>query len=476
MIRTRFAPSPTGFLHIGGVRTALFSWLYAKKYKEKFLIRIEDTDYTRSTKKAVAAIIEGLSWLGLMCDGFPQYQSDNFDRYRKIMQKLLDQRKAYRCYCSTERLKTLRDNQIANKKKPRYDGYCRNLKNYSNQKLNRPHVIRFKNPEHGAIIWQDAIKGEIKITNKELDDLILWRSNDTPTYNFCVVIDDIDMEITHVIRGDDHINNTPRQINLYHALERKIPVFAHVPMILAEDGRKLSKRHNAVSIIEYRNQGYLPQALINYLLRLGWSHGDREILTIDEILKYFELNNINIAPAIFNIKKLNWFNQYYMRNLPLSEVIHHLKWHFNNAGLDINNGPSYNELIPVMAKKVKTLKALVKASFYFYTEFDQYVKKAFKKYLTVETIVPIEHVVQYFEKMPDSHWQEPLILYEILKKVAAKLGLEMRKIGMPVRVAVTSGSESPDIGLTLKWLGKKRVILRLRRAIYAIKKNTGRKR
>lgn len=467
MIRTRFAPSPTGFLHIGGVRTALFSWLYAKKHQGKFLLRIEDTDRKRSTKEAVESIIDGLSWLGLQGDAGTCYQSKNFNRHREVMQKLLDQGKAYRCYCSAERLQKLRDKQMANKEKPRYDSYCRKLTD-SERDVNKPHVIRFKNPEHDDVLWQDAVKGEIKVANKELDDLIIWRSNNTPTYNFCVVIDDMDMGITHVVRGDDHINNTPRQINLYRALEAQIPIFAHVPMILAEDGKKLSKRHGAVSVTEYRNQGYLPQALINYLLRLGWSYGDKEIFTIDEILPHFDLKDINNAPAIFNLEKLNWLNQYYMRNLPVSEVARHLQWHFGNAGLDVNNGPAYHELIPVMAEKVKTLKALAEASRYFYTEFDDYDKKAFEKHLTAKAIEPLKQAQSYFAKMDSYAWQDSVALHNALKQIASALGLGMGKVGMPIRVAVTGSAQSPEIGLTLKWLGKERVITRLERAINAI--------
>jgi len=469
MIKTRFAPSPTGFLHIGGVRTALFSWLYAKKHQGQFLLRIEDTDRERSTKEAVKSIIEGISWLGLQGDADTCYQTENFNRHREVMQKLLDQGKAYRCYCSAERLQKLRDKQMANKVKPRYNGYCRKLTD-SEQELNKPHVIRFKNPEDDYVVWPDAVKGEIKVANKELDDLIIWRSNGTPTYNFCVVVDDMDMGITHVVRGDDHINNTPRQINLYRALEAQVPVFAHVPMILAEDGKKLSKRHGAVSVMEYRDQGYLPQALINYLLRLGWSYGDKEIFTFNEILAHFDLKDINNAPAIFNLEKLNWLNQYYMRNLPVSEVAKHLQWHFDNAGLDVNNGPAYHELIPVMAEKVKTLKALAEASRYFYTKFDKYDKKAFEKHLTAKAIEPLNNALLYFKSMVDCDWKDPVALHNALKERASRsdLSMGMGKVGMPIRVAVTGSAQSPEIGLTLKWLGKERVITRLERAIHAI--------
>ena len=466
MIKTRFAPSPTGLLHIGGARTALFSWLYAKKHNGQFFLRIEDTDFNRSTKKAVDTIIEGLSWLGLQGDMPPSYQSENFNRYEKIMQKLLDEGKAYRCYCSVERLQKLRNNQIVNKKKPRYDGHCRNF--YNQKQKNKLNVVRFKNPLQGNVEWRDAVKGNLRVENKELDDLIIWRSNNTPTYNFCSVIDDIDMLITHVIRGDDHVNNTPRQINLYNALEANTPVFAHLPMIFSAVGEKLSKRNGSVSVTEYRNLGYLPQALINYLVRLGWSCGDKEIFTLNEILKHFDLKNINNSPAILNTEKLNWINQYYMRHLPVSQVSKNLKWHFDNAGLDFNSGPKCNELIPVMVRKVKTLKELIKASSYFYTEFDDYNKKAFERHLTIEALKPLKNVYLRFKDIPDVHWQNQENLYRELKAIATELSLDMGKVGMPVRVAVTGDFYSPEIGLTLKFLGKERVISRLKRAICAI--------
>ena len=471
MIRTRFAPSPTGFLHIGGVRTALFSWLYAKKHQGQFLLRIEDTDLERSTKPAVNAIIDGLSWLGLQGDTPPCYQTEHLDRHLARIQQLLDQGKAYRCYCSIERLQTVRERQMATKEKPRYDGYCRALTD-ADQHLEKPHVIRFKNPHKGTVVWQDAVKGEIKVANQELDDLIIKRSNGTPTYNFCVVVDDIDMAITHVVRGDDHVNNTPRQINLYHALGAKIPIFAHVPMILAEDGKKLSKRHGAASVMAYRDKGYLPQAIVNYLLRLGWSYGNKEIFTIDEILPHFDLKDINNAAAIFNTEKLNWLNQDYMRNLPIPEITKHLQWHFDKAGLNVSNGPTYNLLIPVMAEKVKTLKALVEQSSYFYAEFHQYDEKALVKHLTTDAVKPLKCMLSYFKEMPEHAWHDPVDLHAALKAVAAELEVGMGKVGMPVRVAITGSAQSPEIGLTLQWIGKQRAIMRLQRAIDTIEKFT----
>lgn len=309
-VRTRFAPSPTGFLHVGGVRTALFSWLYAKRHHGEFILRIEDTDQERSTKESVRAILDGMAWLGMDYDEGPFYQTERYERYKQVAQQFLDEGKAYRCECSKERLEALRTEQLAAKEKPRYDGHCRD-KNLPIS--DKPFVIRFKNPEQGTVTFHDEVYGEIHVANSELDDLILVRSDGHPTYNFAVVIDDIDMKITHVIRGDDHINNTPRQINLFQALKAPIPVFAHLPMILGEDGKRLSKRHGAVSVLQFKELGVLPHALLNYLVRLGWSHGDQEIFSIKEMIECFDLKNVSRGVSSFNYEKLYWLNQHYTK-------------------------------------------------------------------------------------------------------------------------------------------------------------------
>lgn len=310
-VRTRFAPSPTGFLHVGGVRTALFSWLYAKRHQGKFILRIEDTDRERSTDESVQAILDGMAWLGLDCDEGPFYQTKRYERYNQVAEQFLAEGKAYRCECSKERLESLREAQLAAKEKPRYDGHCRN-KNLAAS--NTPFVIRFKNPDHGVVSFQDEVYGEIHINNNELDDLILVRSDGHPTYNFAVVIDDLDMNITHVIRGDDHINNTPRQINLFKALNAPIPTFAHLPMILGDDGKRLSKRHGAVSVLQFKELGVLPHALLNYLVRLGWSYGDQEIFSVEEMIAHFDLKNVSRGVSSFNYDKLYWLNQHYQKS------------------------------------------------------------------------------------------------------------------------------------------------------------------
>jgi len=350
-IRTRFAPSPTGYLHVGGARTALYSWLYARKHGGKFILRIEDTDLERSTAESVNAILEGMTWLGLEYDEGPFYQTDRFDRYDEVIEKLLAEGKAYRCSCSKARLDALREEQMARKEKPRYDGHCRNREVSPDE----PHVIRFRNPEEGEVIIDDLIRGRIIVSNRELDDLILRRSDGSPTYNLTVVVDDWDMGITHVIRGDDLINNTPRQINIHKALGAPIPKYAHVPMILGEDGSRLSKRHGATSVMEYRKLGYLPEALLNYLVRLGWSHGDQEIFSIDEMIEYFELENVHRAPSTFNPEKLLWLNQQYLRKDDPARIAHLLSPHMGERGIDPAEGPDLIEVVRLLQERARTL-------------------------------------------------------------------------------------------------------------------------
>ena len=336
-VRTRFAPSPTGYLHVGGARTALYSWLYAKHNNGEFVLRIEDTDLERSTPEATAAIIEGMEWLNLPWEHGPYYQTKRFDRYNQVIDEMIEQGLAYRCYCTKDRLEELRHTQEQNKEKPRYDRHC--LHDHSHSP-DEPHVVRFKNPTEGSVVFDDAVRGRIEISNSELDDLIIRRTDGSPTYNFCVVVDDWDMGITHVVRGEDHINNTPRQINILKAIGAPIPTYAHVSMINGDDGQKLSKRHGAVSVMQYRDDGYLPEALINYLVRLGWGHGDQEIFSREEMINYFELDHVSKSASAFNTEKLQWLNQHYIRELPPEYVAKHLEWHYKDQGIDTTNGPA----------------------------------------------------------------------------------------------------------------------------------------
>jgi glutamyl-tRNA synthetase len=322
-IRTRFAPSPTGYLHIGGARTALFSWLFARRHGGAFILRIEDTDLERSTPESIQAIIDGMAWLNLDYDEGPFYQMQRMDRYREVIQQLLDGGHAYRCYCSKERLDQLREAQMVDKQKPRYDGCCRDAQPNDS---NAPHVIRFRNPLEGDVVFDDQVFGPIAVSNAELDDLIIARTDGTPTYNFTVVVDDWDMQITHVIRGTDHINNTPRQINILKALGAEVPQYAHVPMILGEDGKRLSKRHGAVSVLQYRDEGFLPEAVLNYLVRLGWSHGDQEVFSREEMMQLFDLEHVNKSPAAVNTEKLAWLNQHYLKEAEPASLVQPFEW------------------------------------------------------------------------------------------------------------------------------------------------------
>ena len=392
-IKTRFAPSPTGYLHVGGARTALFSWLYAKKQGGKFILRIEDTDLERSTQESVDAIFDGMNWLGLSHDEGPFYQTQRFDRYKDITKQLLDQGDAYHCTCSREELDQLREQQKANKEKPRYNGKCRDASHSTG-------VIRFKNPVDGEVVIHDLVKGDIVVANKELDDLIIARSDGTPTYNLTVVVDDMDMGISHVIRGDDHINNTPRQINILNALGAELPKYAHVPMILGSDGARLSKRHGAVSVMQYRDDGYLPDALLNYLVRLGWSYGDQEIFSVDEMIKLFDLEDCNVSASTFNPEKLLWLNHQYIMNSDPAHVAKHLEWHMKQQGLDLTNGPALIEIVKAQRERSKTLIEMAQSSHYFYQEFDSYNEKAAKKNFKQGTD---EVLQQFYGLIPSLH-------------------------------------------------------------------------
>ncbi|RUO49674.1 glutamate--tRNA ligase [Pseudidiomarina donghaiensis] len=455
---TRFAPSPTGYLHVGGARTALYSWLVAKAAGGKFVLRIEDTDRERSTQPAIDAILEGMEWLGLNWDEGPYYQTKRFDRYNHYIDKLLAEDKAYKCYCSTERLEKMRDEQMANGEKPRYDGHCRDNPNVSGGKF----VVRFRNPQEGSVTFDDHIRGHIEFANTELDDLIIARSDGTPTYNFCVVIDDWEMNITHVVRGEDHINNTPRQINILKALGAPVPEYAHVSMILGDDGKKLSKRHGAVSVMQYRDDGYLPEAVLNYLVRLGWSHGDQEIFSVDEMIKLFRLDDVNKAASAFNTEKLNWLNQHYMKSLPVEQVVPYLQWHFTDQAIDVSKGPALERLIPLMADRVKTLKEMASQSRYFYEEFEQFDADAAKKHLRPVAREALEAVQDRLASV--TSWKAESIQAAI-QQTAEDLGVGMGKVGMPLRVAATGSGNSPSLDVTLELIPQEQVVGRIARAI-----------
>ncbi|CAM2941858.1 glutamyl-tRNA synthetase, catalytic subunit [Legionella steigerwaltii] len=458
-VRTRFAPSPTGFLHVGGVRTALFSWLYAKRHQGKFILRIEDTDQERSTKESVQAILDGMSWLGMDYDEGPFYQTERYERYKQVAQQFLNEGKAYRCECSKERLEALRTAQLDAKEKPRYDGHCRD----KNLPLSdKPYVIRFKNPEQGTVSFHDEVYGEIHVANSELDDLILVRSDGHPTYNFAVVIDDIDMKITHVIRGDDHINNTPRQINLFQALNAPIPVFAHLPMILGEDGKRLSKRHGAVGVLQFKELGVLPHALLNYLVRLGWSHGDQEIFSVNEMIECFDLNNVSRGVSSFNYEKLYWLNQHYQKNDPVEEVAESLRWHFEHAGIDLTKGPKLTDLVAIQAERCKTLFEMYQMSLYFFTDSIEYDEGAVKKHLRP---VILEPLTALYERLQTVESWDKDHLQECINDISAQFDINMGKIAQPLRVAVTGSSMSPSIDMTLTLLGRERVLTRLKNAL-----------
>ena len=456
MLRTRFAPSPTGYLHIGGARTAFYCWLYARKMKGTFILRIEDTDLERSTPESVQAILDGMAWLKLDYDEGPYYQTKHFDRYREVIQQLLHEGKAYRCYCPKERLETLRIEQMARKEKPRYDGFCREKK----EPQGESYVVRFKNPTEGVVEFDDLIRGRVSFANSELDDLIIARSDSTPTYNFTVVVDDWDMKITHVIRGDDHLNNTPRQMNILNALGATLPAYAHVPMILGGDGKRLSKRHGAVSVLQYREEGFLPEALLNYLVRLGWSHGDQEIFSIDELVQYFDIKDINRAPAAFNVDKLLWLNQHYLKTSDVTYVAEQLAWHMLHLGIDTREGPLLSEVVAVQRERTKTLREMAERSRYFYEAIS--LNEEMKAQVTPALLPALTMLHDRLAGL--SSWTKEAI-HEVLVSTAEIQGIKLGQLAQPLRVIVTGGTVSPPIDMTLLLLGQKRTLLRLKQMI-----------
>ena len=462
-VKTRFAPSPTGFLHVGGARTALYSWLYAKSQGGEFVLRIEDTDLERSTQEAVDAILEGMTWLGLEWNEGPYYQTKRFDRYNEVVDQLLANGKAYKCYASKELLDEVRAEQEANKENPRYDANHPKIKAVNDAaQENDPFVVRFKNPTEGSVAFEDKIRGRIEIRNDQLDDLIIRRTDGSPTYNFCVVVDDWDMGITHVIRGEDHINNTARQINIYLALEAEVPTFAHCAMILGDDGAKLSKRHGAVSVMQYRDEGYLPEALLNYLVRLGWSHGDQEVFSIEEMIEHFTLEGISKSASAFNTDKLLWLNNHYIKTLAPSYVAEHLVWHFDHQGIDRANGPALEDVISLFGERSHTLVELASQSRYLFEDFTEFDAAAAKKHLRGVAKAPLELVLSKLQALESWTTEE---LHNVIEQTCTELDVGMGKVGMPLRVAVTGAGQSPSVDATMQLIGKERVLKRIAMAL-----------
>lgn len=458
-VRTRFAPSPTGVLHLGSVRTALFCWLYARHCGGKFVLRIEDTDRERSTPEHVEAILDGMAWLVLDADEGPFFQSERFDRYREVIDEWLSEGKAYRCYCTREELEEIRAGQMKRGEKTRYDGRCRSR---TEPRDGIDPVVRFKNPLGGEVVVDDQVRGRVVFQNAELDDLIIARSDGTPTYNFTVIIDDFDMQITHVIRGDDHLNNTPRQMNMLEALSAEPPVYAHLPMILGPDGAKLSKRHGAVDIRDYREEGYLPEALLNYLVRLGWSAGDQEVFSIDEMIRLFDIADINQSASSFNPEKLLWLNQQHIIAAPAEKIGAALMPYLEKAGLDPANGPDVAAVADGFRERAQTLAQMATSAWYCFEDFDEIDAKAAKKNLRPVILEPLKAVRVAFSRLDE--WSKEAIARTI-QEVAHEFEINMGKLGQPIRVAVTGGAVSPPIDVTIWLVGRERTLGRLDEAI-----------
>lgn len=458
-VRTRFAPSPTGYLHIGGARTALFSWAYARRHGGSFILRIEDTDLERSTPEAVQAILDGMNWLGLNWDEGPFYQTQRMDRYREVIQKLLDEDKAYYCYASKEELDLMREKQMAQGLKPRYDGRWRPEagKILPPKPDNVPPVIRFRNPQTGMVEWNDLVKGHISISNEELDDLIIARADGSPTYNFCVVVDDWEMNITHVIRGDDHVNNTPRQINMLKALGAEIPLYAHLSMILGDDGQKLSKRHGAVSVVQYHSDGYLPEAVLNYLARLGWSHGDDEIFSMEQFCQWFDLDHITSSAAQFNTEKLNWLNAHYIKQADIASLAADVADRLAMQGVPVETGPDLAQVVALYRERVSTLNELADQIRFFYDRPKEMDAAAEEKHLTPDILPILRSLATALEK---ADWTAEAIHHEIEQAVTGN-GLKFPKVAMPLRLLVTGGTQSPSIDQVMYVLGKTETLARL---------------
>ncbi|WP_130618347.1 glutamate--tRNA ligase [Dyella amyloliquefaciens] len=459
-VRTRFAPSPTGFLHIGGARTALYCWLEARRRGGQFVLRIEDTDRERSTEAAVQAILDGMNWLGLHHDEGPIYQTARLERYKQVADELLKAGKAYYAYESKDEIEAMRNEAMAKGEKPRYNGYYRDRNEPYRDDPNR--VIRFKNPLEGSVVFDDKVKGRVEWSNTELDDLVIFRSDGWPTYNFAVVVDDIDMGITEVIRGDDHVNNTPRQINIYKALGAPVPEFAHLPMILGPDGQKLSKRHGAVSVMQYRDDGFLPHALLNYLVRLGWSHGDQEIFSEEEMVRLFDIGDVNKAASRFDVTKLSWLNQHYLKTEEPSAIVPEFEWHLTQAGIDFSTWPKPADVIVALRDRVQTLKEMAERAKIWYGPIVEWDDKAVAKHLKNDSAVAVLEAAKGL--LADVEWK-PESIHGVIEQVAAKLELGMGKIAQPLRVAMTGTQVSPSIDHTIYLAGREVALKRIDDAI-----------
>ncbi|TDI75520.1 MAG: glutamate--tRNA ligase [Betaproteobacteria bacterium] len=456
MIRTRFAPSPTGYLHIGGARTALFSWAYARSHGGKFILRIEDTDLERSTMHSTQAILDSMTWLGLDYDEGPFYQMQRLARYHEAAELLVRLGKAYYCYASKDELDTMREQQRAAGLKPRYDGRWRDS-NQAPPAGVKP-VIRLKNPYSGDVAFNDLVKGPIIIANSELDDLVLLRSDGVPTYNFGVVIDDLDMNISHVIRGDDHVNNTPRQINILKALGEPLPQYAHVPKIMGADGERLSKRHGAVSVMQYRDDGYLPEALINYLARLGWSHGDEEIFSREQLINWFDLASVNCSPAKFNSEKLRWINQHYLKTTADDLLVELVTPLLEKKGCNVTTGPDLQKVVIILKERVSTIAELADKATLFYLRLKP-SRETVTQYFRAEVKPVMNELIAKFSLI--SHEWDRQMIHDEIKNIATAHNMKLPKIAMPLRVMVTGETKTPSIDLVLELLGSTETIARM---------------
>ena len=461
-VRTRFAPSPTGYLHLGGARTALFSWAFARHHGGTFLLRIEDTDLERSTPEAVQAILDGMNWLGLHHDEGPFYQMKRMDRYREVVAQMLEAGTAYHCYCTPEEVEAMRERMRAAGEKPRYDGTWRpeSGKTLPPVPEGRKPVVRFKNPLDGDVTWNDMVKGPITISNRELDDLVIARPDGTPTYNFCVAVDDWDMKMTHVIRGDDHVNNTPRQINILRALGAPLPEYGHVPMILGADGEKLSKRHGAVSVMEYPVQGYLPEAMLNYLARLGWSHGDDEIFSMEQFCQWFDVEHLNKSPAQFNPEKLAWLNNHYIKQADNARLEGLIRPVMEREGAKFDGAPALQSVIALMKERANTTNELADAAMLFYREPNP--DPALAGQHVTDAVKPA--LAQFTEACKSIEWSKAAIS-AATKEVLAVHKLKMPQLAMPLRLIVTGQLHTPSIDAVLELFGRDTVVARLQKFI-----------
>jgi glutamyl-tRNA synthetase len=463
-VRTRFAPSPTGYLHIGGARTALFNYLFARRHGGKFILRIEDTDRERSTPEAIQTILDAMKWLELDYDEGPFYQTERYPIYKDKIKELLARGKAYPCTCSAAELDAKRQLAQKEKRKPVYDGTCRPPEGVIPPlPTDRPYTVRFRSPSDGSTIVKDLIKGDVVFDNQELDDLIIARSDGTPTYNFCVVVDDVDMNITHVIRGDDHLSNTPRQIQLYEALGHEPPQFAHVPLILGTDKARLSKRHGATSVTAYRDMGYFPEAVVNYLVRLAWSHGDQEIFSREELIEKFALENVGKSAGVFNPEKFLWVNFHYLKSRPLARLADEIVPYIQAKGYSVPQDKKWLEkMIATLRERAKTLVELVESAHYYLSDEITFDEKVAKKFLTKDVEAPLQSLT---EKLSNLGNFEAAAIEDAFAKTLTEHGLQMGKLAQPVRIALTGGTVSPGIHDVITVLGKERTIRRLRKAL-----------